>query len=72
MSYYDQLGAYSLGLTQNTGLKARGGLVVCARRSGAPDVKYLNQQELFMAESRFMQRFRDFREQLADKKAPSV
>ena len=72
VSYYDQLGAYSLGLTQNTGLKARGGLVVCARRSGAPDVKYLDQQDLFLAETRFMQRFRDFRKQLGNKKAPSV
>ena len=57
-NYKDQLGAYSLGLTENTGgLRAKGAIIVVARRSGHPQVKFMDQMQLWDAEARFSQRF---------------
>jgi len=55
-NYIDQLGAYSLGLKELTGIQATGALVVVARRTGAPQLRELTQLELFGAEARFQQR----------------
>ena len=54
--YIDQLGAYSVGLQHLTGIKAKGGFVVVARRAGPPDVRELSELELRGAESRYMSR----------------
>ena len=54
--YIDQLGAYSIGLKHLTGIVAKGGLVVVARRAGPPDVRELSELELRGAESRYMSR----------------
>ena len=54
--YIDQLGAYSVGLKHLTGIVAKGGLVVVARRAGPPDVRELSELELRGAESRYMSR----------------
>jgi hypothetical protein len=53
-SYIDQCGAYSLGLTYLTGLKATGAIVVLARRCGAPNVHSMTRQELDAAEQSFL------------------
>ena len=58
--YYDQLGAYSLGLERLTGLQAKGGIIVCARRSGPPDVKVLDRLQLMASEDRFRTRFSEY------------
>jgi hypothetical protein len=55
-NYIDQLGAYSLGLKSLTGIQAAGGLVVVARRTGAPQVRELSDLELRGAEARFLER----------------
>ena len=55
-NYIDQLGAYSIGLKSLTGIKPQGGLVVVARRTGAPQVRELSELELRGAESRFLER----------------
>jgi hypothetical protein len=55
-NYIDQLGAYSLGLKNLTGIQAAGAFVVVARRTGAPQVRELSQLELFGAEGRFTAR----------------
>ena len=55
-SYIDQIGAYSLGLTRLTGIKAMGGAVVVARRSGAPQIRELSELEVRGAEVRFLER----------------
>jgi len=54
--YIDQLGAYSLGLNHLTELRPRAGCIVVARRSGAPQVRYLSELELRGAEVRFAER----------------
>jgi hypothetical protein len=54
--YIDQLGAYSVGLQHLTGIKAKGGFVVVARRAGPPDVRELSALELRGAESRYLER----------------
>lgn len=54
--YCDQLGAYSLGLRQMTGIRCKGGVVVVARRAGPPDIRLLSELELRGAESRFIER----------------
>ena len=54
--YTDQLGAYSLGLRHLTGLQARGGYIVIARRAGPPDIRQLSELELRGAECRFLDR----------------
>ena len=61
-NFYDQLGAYSIGLTSLTGLKAKGGVVVCARRSGPADVKIINDVGLMDAENRYLERFTQYLE----------
>ena len=55
-NYIDQLGAYSLGLKSLTDIQPIGGLVVVARRTGAPQVRELTELELRGAESRFLER----------------
>lgn len=54
--YVDQIGAYSLGLRHLTGIQAKGGYIVIARRAGKPDVRELSALELRGAESRFSER----------------
>jgi hypothetical protein len=54
--YCDQLGAYSLGLRQLTGLRVCGAFVVVARRAGPPDIRQLSELELRGAEARFLER----------------
>ncbi len=55
-NYIDQLGAYSLGLKSLTDIQPVGGLVVVARRTGAPQIRELSELELRGAESRFLER----------------
>ena len=55
-NYIDQLGAYSIGLKSLTNIKPQGGLVVVARRTGAPQVRELSELELRGAEFRFLER----------------
>jgi hypothetical protein len=55
-NYIDQLGAYSLGLKSLTDIQPIGGLVVVARRTGAPQIRELSGLELMGAESRFLER----------------
>lgn len=55
-NYIDQLGAYSLGLKSLTGIEPVGGMIVVARRTGAPQVRELSNLELLGAESRFLER----------------
>jgi hypothetical protein len=55
-NYIDQLGAYSLGLKSLTDIQPIGGLVVVARRTGAPQVRELSGLELMGAEFRFLER----------------
>ena len=62
--FFDQLGAYSIGLTQRTGITANGGIICCARRSGEPTIKYLDRLELIAAEERFIDRFNCYKAQL--------
>lgn len=54
--YMDQLGAYSLGLRHLTGIQARGGIVVVARRVGPPNIRELSALELRGAECRYLER----------------
>lgn len=54
--YCDQLGAYSLGLRHLSGLQAKGGVIVVARRAGPPDIRELSELELRGAEVRFAER----------------
>lgn len=55
-NYICQAGAYSLGLHTLTGLKPKSGAVVVARRSGAPQVRLLNELELRGAECKWLER----------------
>ena len=55
-NYICQTGAYSLGLQHLTGLKPKAGAVVVARRSGAPQVRYLSELELRGAEVQWLER----------------
>ena len=55
-NYICQAGAYSLGLQHLTGLKPKAGAVVVARRSGAPQVRYLSELELRGAEVQWLER----------------
>lgn len=56
LNYKHQLGAYSLGLKHLTGISAKGGVIVVARRSGAPQVRLLTPLELAQAEDSFLTR----------------
>lgn len=62
--YMDQLGAYSLGLRHMTGLQARGGIVVVARRAGKPDIRELSALELRGAECRYLERCAKYYDEL--------
>jgi hypothetical protein len=68
-SYFDQLGAYALGLEYMTGLQPTGAAVVLARRCGNPDVYIFKADQLERARHSFMDRvatyFRNL-EQLSD------
>jgi hypothetical protein len=55
-SYVHQLGAYSLGLQHLTGLKPTTGLIVLARRCGAPQTHTLDTSDLRQAERAFLER----------------
>lgn len=59
-NYKHQLGAYSRCLTYNTQIKARAGAIVVARRSGAPQVRVLDAEEMQEAEARFAERAADY------------
>jgi genome maintenance exonuclease 1 len=59
-NYCDQLGAYSLGLTELTGLKAQQGIVVIARRTGEPQAHYLSRFQLKQCETQFLERCTDY------------
>jgi ATP-dependent exoDNAse (exonuclease V) beta subunit len=54
--YMCQLGAYSLGLRHMTGLQAKGGFVVVARRIGPPNIRELTALELRGAEAQYLDR----------------
>ena len=54
--YTDQCGAYSLGLTERTGIQVDQAVIVLARRTGAPAVTLVRGQELRDAEQRFLER----------------
>jgi hypothetical protein len=55
-NYFDQLGAYALGLEHLTGLKAAGGAVILARRCGEPDVFTFKIDSLEQAKEAFLNR----------------
>jgi hypothetical protein len=59
-SNFDQLGAYSLGLKSLTDIAPVGGLIVVARRTGAPQVRELTELELRGAEARFLERVQQY------------
>ena len=63
--YVHQLGAYSLGLQNLTSLKPVGGAVVLARRTGDPDVYFVNKEELEHAERAYLERVKLYNEQQA-------
>ena len=54
--YQCQAGAYSLGLTERTGIQVEQAAIVLARRTGAPSVTLVRGQELRDAEQRFLER----------------
>ena len=55
-SYVHQIGAYSLGLRHLTGLQAEGGVIILARRCGAPQTHSLDKADLKAAETAYMDR----------------
>ena len=59
-----QLGAYSLGLKSLTGIQAKYGAVVVARRSGKPQIKILSELEMRGSESIFLDRVDRYHKQL--------
>jgi hypothetical protein len=65
VNYQDQLGAYSLGLRAMTGIRAKGGVIVVARRTGAPQVRELSELEIRGCESRFLERCETYFDNLA-------
>ena len=65
VNYQDQLGAYSLGLRAMTGIRAKGGVIVVARRTGAPQVRELSDLEIRGCESRFLERCESYFDDLA-------
>jgi len=67
-NYICQAGAYSLGLQTLTGLKPKSGAIVVARRSGAPQVRLLNELELRGAECQWLERMDIWNAQQALKK----
>ena len=61
VNYQDQLGAYSLGLRAMTGIRPKGGVIVVARRTGAPQVRELSELEIRGCEFRFLERCETFK-----------
>ena len=61
-----QLGAYSLGLKSLTGIQAKYGAVVVARRSGKPQIKILSELEMRGSESIFLDRVDRYHKQLKE------
>ena len=61
-----QLGAYSLGLKSLTGIQAKYGAVVVARRSGKPQIKILSELEMRGSESIFLDRVDRYQKQLKE------
>ena len=61
-----QLGAYSLGLKSLTGIQAKYGAVVVARRSGKPQIKILSELEMRGSESIFLDRVERYHKQLKE------
>jgi hypothetical protein len=59
-TYFDQLGAYALGLEYMTGLQPAGAAVVLARRCGNPDVFIFGTDELARAKDSFMKRVEQY------------
>jgi len=55
-SYVHQLGAYSLGLQHLTGIKPEGGVIIIARRCGAPQTHSLDASGLRAAEDAYLRR----------------
>ena len=55
-NYICQIGAYSLGLQTMTGIRAKAGAIVVARRSGAPQARILSELELRGAEVQWLDR----------------
>jgi len=55
-SYRHQLGGYSLGLRHLTGINVPQGVIVTARRTGAPEITVLSEAELRLAEEAFLER----------------
>ena len=62
LNYRHQLGGYSLGLRYLTGIEAPGAAIVVGRRTGAPEVTFLDAAELKEAEKRFLERVEQFHE----------
>ena len=59
-NYRDQCGAYSLMLKHLTGIEAKAGAIVTARRSGEPVTTLLDREALTAAENRFLERCERF------------
>ena len=55
-SYRHQLGGYSLGLRHLTGIDVPQGVIVTARRTGAPEITVLDKAQLLKAEDDFLER----------------
>ncbi len=63
-NYRDQCGAYSLMLKHLTGIEAKAGAIVTARRSGEPVTTLLDREALTAAEDRFLERCERFFDEL--------
>lgn len=63
-NYRDQCGAYSLMLKHLTGIEAKAGAIVTARRSGEPVTTLLDREALTAAEERFLERCERFFDEL--------
>jgi hypothetical protein len=59
-SYFDQLGAYALGLEHMTALRASGAAVILARRCGEPDVFVFGPSELALAKDGYLRRVEQY------------
>ena len=62
--YCDQLGAYSLGLKHVANVRAKGAVIVVARRAGPAQVRELTELELRGAECRYLERCEQYYEDL--------
>ena len=59
-NYRHQLGAYSIALRHLTGIQAKMALIVVARRSGKPQIREMNSEELLGSELKFLERHKEF------------